>query len=327
MLICALATSGFAQEPKWADTKQYEQYMSVFNEKDLPKKAAGAEKFLAENKIADPIIVTQVYQMMLLSYANAGNWAKTLETIERMDIAPKLTDGEKLQYIQIGMVAAQSSNNNPKTIEYAEKVLAADPNNARALITLSSVLAGTMPTTEPQKTPHMNKTLEITKRALAIQRPAGTADKDWNPVQQQLRETTCMILLNQNKHAESITECQAALKINPRDGYAWYLIGMSHKVALIDLSKKYNESVDKYNANRTADQLTIDELRAAMQGAETIASNKRDETVDAFARAVAANGNAKEEAMKELRNIFPGTPDELNKLIEEKKSQLGNGND
>jgi hypothetical protein len=132
------------------------------------------------------------------------------------------------------------------------------------------------------------------------------------------------VLLNQNKHTESIAECQEALKINGKDSYAWYWIGLSHKAALIDLSKKYNDAVDKYNANRTADPITVDDLRAVMLGAQEIATAKRDETLDAFARSVAAGGPAGQQAREELQKIFTGTPEELNRLIEEKKSQLGN---
>src|SRR5215510_6711345 len=114
LLIGALATPGFTQDIKWKDTKEYEDYMLVFNEKDFPKKAANAEKFFVDHKDADPIALTQVYQMMLLSYAQSGNWAKTLDTVERQILAPKLGDPEKKQYIQIGLVAATNLKKNDK---------------------------------------------------------------------------------------------------------------------------------------------------------------------------------------------------------------------
>jgi hypothetical protein len=104
------------------------------------------------------------------------------------------------------------------------------------------------------------------------------------------------------------------------------LIGLSQKAALVDLVKKYNEALVKYNENRAADQVTVEDLRSIMQGAEKVASDKKDETLDAFARSVAAGGPAGTQAREELQKLFTGTPDELNRLIEEKKSQLGNGN-
>jgi hypothetical protein len=326
LLIGALATPGFSQsqDPKWKDNKEYEDYIAVYNEKDYAKKAALAEKFFVDHKDADPIALTQVYQMMILSYAQSSNWAKTLETLGRMDLAPKLTDPQKLQYFQIGMLAAANSKNNAKTLEYGEKVLGMNANDLNALVTLSSLLSQTLPAEESAKQAQLTRTLDITRRALAQPRPAGTTDAQWNPIQLQLHQTACLVLLNQNKHTESIAECQEALKINGKDSYAWYLIGLSHKTALIDLSKKYNDAVDKYNANRTADPITVDDLRAVMLGAQEIATAKRDEMLDAFARSVAAGGPAGQQAREELQKIFTGTPEELNRLIEDKKSQLGN---
>jgi len=317
-----------AQDPKWKDNKEYTDYMLVYDEKDNAKKAANAEKFFVDHKDADPIALTDVFKRMYLAYANAGNWAKVLESYDRMAIAPKLNDAEKQQYTQIALIAAANSKNNPRTIEIAEVILKNDPNNFNALITLSGVLSQNLPTANPQKDAQITRTLEVTRKALAQPRPQGVPDAQWNPIQVQLHDTACLMLLNQSKHQDSIAECQAAIKINPKDSYAWYWIGLSHRAALIDLSKKYNEAVDKYNANRTADQLVLDELRSAMQGAEKVASDKRDETADAFARAAAIGGDAGTQAMQELKKIFEGTPEgtpeNINRLIEQKKSQLGN---
>jgi tetratricopeptide (TPR) repeat protein len=325
----AQAPSAAQQEPKWKDNKEYTDYMVVYDEKDHAKKAASAEKFFVDHKEADPIALTHVFKMMYLGYANAGNWVKVLESYDRMGtLGPKLTDAEKQQYTQIALIAAANSKNNPRTIELAEAILKNDPNNFNALITLSGVLSQNLPQNNPQKDAQITRTLEVTKKALDQPRPQGVPDAQWNPIQVQLRETTCLMLLNQNKYQESISECQAAIKLNPKDSYAWYWIGLSHRAALIDLSKKYNEAVDKYNANRTADQLVLDELRAAMQGAEKVASDKRDETADAFARAAAIGGDAGTQAKQELQKIFEGTPDgtpeNINRMIEQKKSQLGN---
>ena len=335
LLIGALTTQGLAQappapaqppkeEPKWGSTKQYEEYIACFKETDHAKKAACAEKFLVDHKGADPIVITDTYKMVLFGYANAGNWPKTIETIERQSIAPRLTDADKKQYNQIGMVAAVNSKNNPKTIEYAEKVLKDDPKNANALITLSGVLSQNLPTTSPQKETQIARTLDITRQALAAPKPQGIADAQWNPVQLQLRETMCLMLLNQQKYKESIAECQEALKINAKDGFAWYWIGLSHKAALVELATKYEAAVKDYNDNRSAGQLVVDEKTAVMQGALKQASDKKDETIDAFARAAAIGGDAGTQAQGELKKLFEGTPDALDKIIQDKKSQLGN---
>ena len=131
------------------------------------------------------------------------------------------------------------------------------------------------------------------------------------------------MLLNQMKYSDSIAEAQLALKINSKDSYAWYLIGLNHKASLAELIKKYRALLDKYNENRTtADQIALDEMKTAYQVAEKIASDKTDETLDAFARSVAAGGPSATPAREELQKFFTGTPEELNRLIEEKKKTL-----
>jgi tetratricopeptide (TPR) repeat protein len=318
LLISALATKGLAQEVKWTDNKEYEDYRLVYDEKDLVKKAALAEKFFVDHKNADPIALTQMYTMMLLSYANAGNWAKTLETIERSALGPKLTDEEKKRNTQIGLLAASNLKDNKKIVEYAEKVLKDDPKNLTALIALSGVLFGTVPATNSG--PHIARTLDITKQALALPRPAqGYTDPQWNQTQQGLRDTTCLMLLNQQKYSDSIAECQAAIKLNPKDAYAWYWIGLSHRAGFVDLNKSYNDAVKKYNDGRAGPQLEVDELRATMQGAEKVASDKLNEALDAFATAAAIGGAAGDQALAEMKKLFTGTPEELTKLINSKK--------
>src|SRR5215471_15851109 len=104
LLIGALTTPALAQaqqaqpaqqDPKWKDNKEYTDYMSVYDEKDLTKKVANAEKFYVDHKDADPIALTHVFKMMYLGYANASNWAKVLESYDRMGtLGPKLTDAE-----------------------------------------------------------------------------------------------------------------------------------------------------------------------------------------------------------------------------------------
>jgi tetratricopeptide (TPR) repeat protein len=222
------------------------------------------------------------------------------------------------------LLAATNLKNNAKTIEYAEKVLKDEPKNINALVTLSGVLSATMPTTAgPAQTAHITRTLDITKQALTVPKPQEVAEAQWNPIQLQLHETASLMLLNQMKYSDSIVEAQAALKINSKDSYAWYLIGLNHKASLADLIKKYRALLDKYNENRTtADQIALDEMKTAYQVAEKIASDKTDETLDAFARSVAAGGPSATPAREELQKLFTGTPDELNKMIEEKKKTL-----
>jgi len=337
LMIGALGTSGFAQaaaaqeakapEVKWTDTKEYEDYRAVYDEmKDFVKKATLAEKFFVDHPKADPIALTDMYRMLLRSYLNSNNWAKTIETVERASLGPNLTADEKKLNNRIGLVAATNltPKNNDKIKDYAEKVLKDDPNDLNALVTLSGLLSQSLPAANPAKDAHITKTIEITRQALAVPKPDSVTPAQWNPIQQQLHDTMCLMFLNQTKYSDSIAECQAAIKINPKDAYAYYWIGLSHRAAFIDLNKKYNEAVEKYNAGRTGDPIAVDELKNAMDGALKVATDKLNETLESFAKAAAAGGDAGTQALNEMKKLFQGTPDELNRLIEESKGKLGN---
>jgi len=325
LLVIAFAANGLAQQDiKWKGTEDYNAYMNVYNEKDFAKKAANGEKFLADFKDADPTARQNAYVMMTISYAQGGNWAKALESVDKMStLGPTLDASTKKQFLIVGLSAASTLKNTAKTKEYAEKVLAVDPNEVNALITLSSLLANNLPTDDAGKNAQITQALEVTNRALKQTRPANVPDAVWNPIQLQLHRTACLMLLNQKKYEETIAACREALKIDKKDGDSYYLIGLASKPELVELVNHYNASIDKLNENRTADQITRDELKSIADGNEKRASDKKDEIVGYFATAVAAGGGASAQAKDELMKLFTGTPDELNALIAAKKSELG----
>jgi len=320
LLFTALAAPGFAQEIK--DPVEYKAYFdTVYSEKDNAKKAAAGEKFLRD--YPNTVARTHTYNQVILAYYNSQNWAKALETADKQSqMAPTLSTEDKNRSILIGMAAAEQAKNTPKLKEYSGKVLEIDPKHAGALVTLSGILANSIPTDEAAKAKHFEETLSITKRALAVPMPTGATEAIWNPVRGQLHDTSAMVLLNQKKYAETIAEAQEALKISKKDGYAYYLMGLAMKPAVAEAIDKYKAAVDKLNENRTADQLVRDELKATADGLESAATAKTNELIEVFAKSVATGWANAASARAELK-IFTGTPEELNKLIADKKAELG----
>jgi tetratricopeptide (TPR) repeat protein len=262
---------------------------------------------------------------ILLSYARIPNWAKALETADKQaQMAPTLSADDKKTVNLVGMTAAEQAKNTARLKFYTEKVLENDPRNAGALVTLSGLLANSIPTDDAAKPKHFDETLAITKRALAAPKPEGATDAVWNPVLGQLRDTSCMVLLNQKKYAEAIAECDEALKINKKDGYAYYLRGLAMKPAVAEAIAKYEAAVAKLNLdeNRSAGQLVRDELKADAYGNQSAATAKTDELIAVFAKSVATGWSGVANARNELK-IFTGTPEELNALIQAKKTELG----
>jgi hypothetical protein len=140
----------------------------------------------------------------------------------------------------------------------------------------------------------------------------------------QLHDTATMDLLNQKHYDQYNSEQQSALKIEKKDGKAYYLMGLAMKPAVADAIAKYQAAVDKLNLpeNRSADQLVRDELTATKDGLLAAATAKTNELVEVFAKSVATGWANAAEARKELK-IFTGTPEELEKLIADMKVQLG----
>ena len=99
------AESAQSRNIRWTNSTEYEDYMVIFNEKDSVKQAAGSERYLTNHKDTNPQILTAVYSMMFRAYANTSNWAKVIETYDRIGLATRLTDSEKKQFAQIAEYA------------------------------------------------------------------------------------------------------------------------------------------------------------------------------------------------------------------------------
>lgn len=316
MLITALAMPAFAQDPKWAGTADYEGFMAIWNEADPAKKAANAEKFIVTFKTADPIAIQQAYMMMIRAYYAAKTWPKVVETADKQaTIAPALPAADKKTVILMGMDASTRIPNNPKTKEYAEKVLTGEPGNFGALVTLSNLLANTLPADDAGKQKQFDETLVITRRALAITNPPGFDAATLKQIVIGLRNTEALMLLNQKKYPETIAAAEAALKVEKKNAMAWYLTGLALTPGMNAANKAYTESIKTYNDNRDKGQLIVDQLKADSDVALAAFQKTVDEVHKAFANAVAAGGPGSAEAKDQLQKVFTGTPAELDTLI------------
>lgn len=317
MLASALAAPAF---PQINDLKEYDAYANgCYGEKDLARKAANCEKFLAD--YPKSAVLKDAYLLTVVSYYEARNWAKAMAWFDKQPAGVSdFTPDQKLQLLQSALRSAKQINNSAKIQSYAEELLKADPLSFEALFTLSSVLyTATIPTEDSAKSKHFDYTLDVTKKALALPKPTGAKDEEWNPLINQLHNTAAMVLLNQKKHREAIAEADRSIEINRKDGYAYYLKGLAKKPEVLDAIRLYTDSVQKLNDNRTADQLTRDELMATREGLDQAATTKTADLVEIFAKSAACGETRSRNELK----IYTGTPSDLEKVIEEKKTDLG----
>lgn len=103
LLFAALVTPTLAQQSEpvkvtWTSSAEYSAYMTLYGQTIAANRASSAEKALAERSDASPVFLTAVYKMMFLGYVEAGNSAKVIDSYNRMNLAPNLTDAEKQEF-------------------------------------------------------------------------------------------------------------------------------------------------------------------------------------------------------------------------------------
>ena len=345
LLIVALGVPAFSQAPPAPTGPQpktqaeYNAYKALYDEKDAAKKAELGEKFLTDFKDSD--FITNTYTMIIGAYSRAQNWAKVMEATDRAVVFPKADMRLKTFALENAMVAAQQTNNFEKIVEYGDKLLAIDPNNLNAMITLSSMIPERLPMDEAAKKAALDKALNLATRAMAgVQtvfsqpKPAQITDAQWTQekatLEGNLHATMGFIALNNRDYNKSIEHYETALKSIPKDGVAHFRMGLAHQYLTADASKAVVEAIKAENEAKAAraDQVQIDELVAKRQGIEQDLNDKRDRALDQLAIAVAIGGVVSQPAREALTKLYQtktpdGSTSGLDELIAQKKSALG----
>jgi len=342
LLIVALGVPAFSQAPAAAAAgpqaktpAEYNAYKAVYDEQAAPKKAELAEKFITDYK--DSELMGQAYTMLVGAYAKAQNWTKVMESADRIVAYPKADARMKGFALGNAMVAAQQANVFEKIVEYGDKLLAVDPNDLNAMITLSSMIPERLPTDAAAKKAALEKANGLATKAMAgvaqLQKPAQFSDADWNKqkgdLEGNLHATLGFIALNGADYPKAVEHYEAALKTIPKDGIAHFRLGLAYQFLTSDASKAVVNAIKAENDAKTAhaDQVQIDELVATRQGIEQDLNDKRDKAIDQLATAVAIGGVVGEPARTALTKLYQskssdGSTAGLEELINQKKSSL-----
>jgi tetratricopeptide (TPR) repeat protein len=305
-LILALAIPGFGQ------VAIDDAYRVFYNEKDPQKKLGLGEKYLADFK--DSPYHSAVYQTILQLHLASQNWAKVLETAERLPaLLPNADNAVRAKFLPFGMAAAQQLNNADKTIEFADRILAVDPNNLQAQI----AAAITLPEKSPADQAANDKAFDLATKALAgveqffSKAPAGVTPAQWaqekGSLENTLHSALGLIYLNRKDYDNAITEYETVIKTAPRDGVARFRLGVAFQAQFTAASQALINAINEENAARRAqpvDQPLVDELVARRQGVETDAKDKRDRAIDELATAVAIGGVVQQPSREVLERLY-----------------------
>jgi len=342
LLILVLGAPAFSQAPapgpQAKTPAEYNAYKAVYDQQNPQMKADLAEKFISDYKESE--LNGQAYTMLIGAYSRAQNWAKVMDAADRAAAYPKADMRLKTFAMENAMVAGQQSGNIEKIVEYGDKLLAIDPNNLNAMITLSSMIPERLPTDPAAKKASLEKANGLATRAMtgvntlfSQPKPAQLTDAQWAQeranLEGNLHATMGFIALNSQDYPKAVEHYELALKTIPKDAIAHFRLGLAYQFLTSDASKAVVEAIKAENDAKAkkADQADIDELVARRQGIEQDLNDKRDKAIDQLATAVAIGGVVADPAKAALTKLYQTkTPDGstagLDELIAQKKSSL-----
>jgi tetratricopeptide (TPR) repeat protein len=338
LLMLSLSLPGLSQQAK--SKAEYDAYMLFYNEQNPQRKGEAAEKFLGDPAYKDSEFRLPAFQGAVIAYRNSQNWAKVMEMGDKLDTyLPTAENNLKMFVYEMAMVAGQQAGLFEKIVEYGDKVLALNPNNLNAQLTLSSMIPERLPADETAKKAALDRALDLASKAQAqipqvfAQKPAQFTDEQWNReranLESQITATQGLIHLNLAEYDQSAQKYEVALKTNPKDGISHYRLGLAYQYQASDATKAVLEAITKENEAKAAraEEAVINELVARREGLENDARGKRDRAIDSFARAVAIGGVVAQPAREQLERLYRAknndTLDGLDQLVNEKKTELG----
>ena len=330
LLLIALMTPaapGFAQAaaaqqktPQFKTTQEYNGAMAVYNEKDPVKKAAAGETFIKEFATSEYIPTAHI--LIIRAYFAGNNWAKTMEAADRavanpgVDLIGDGHKGLKETAFESSMIAAQNTNNVEKVISYGEKLLAVNPNQLNAMITVSAAILTKLPTGAAEKTAALDKAEGLAKKALAgVDAMVASANAQTKgqleQIQGNLHSTLGLVAYNRPDYMKSIQEYELAINKTPKDDLAHFYLALNYQALMVAASKEYTAAVDAENKAKKerAEQPVIDELSAKSSGLADDVRKHRDKAMDELAVSVKIAGPYAAQAKDALSKMWAAKND------------------
>lgn len=253
-------------------------------------------------------------------YTQNKDYQKILQMAADYQQRPPSGDAAaKTKIFTQAMVAAASLPNVPKTVEFAEYALQADPNN----LTVLAFLAG-------NGLPDANKAIEHAQKAVTLPRPAAMREEQYNVTMGRMHGILALPFFAQQKFNEAKEHLQLALKANPKDQATQYRLGFAD-VNLMGVAAKaaqdaQNDAIKALSA-KPVDQTAADAAKTKMETSSKEALALRDSALESLARALAIGGPITEQAGQIFDNLYKsknnGSLDGKEQLIAQKKTELG----
>ncbi len=246
-----------AQDVPQYTVEEYNAYQAITGEPDPAKKMDLIVKFFKTYPKSTLLVhVTGDFQTMLKALQDGKKWPQLITvgkqflavspddpyTIALIAAAYSETKNYK-QFVVFGeesyrtnpsgnlayamAKAYQSLGNNAKLVEWAERTVAAIPDNFEMRMELAKIYADSNRPADAEK--HAQQCL---KAIQAAQKPENASDRDWKTTTDHFQMASYFIMGNsafqKQSYAAAVTNLENSLKINNRNDTAYYILAQSY---------------------------------------------------------------------------------------------------
>jgi tetratricopeptide (TPR) repeat protein len=223
-------SSSPSAQPVIKDPAEYNAYMSAIQQQDVNAKISGLEAFLTQ--YPNSVVKMDALELLMATYQQSGNQAKTLET--------------------------------------AQRVLQADPNNVRALALLTYTLRAKAQQNGPDAAQDWQQAKDYATRGLqalqTFQKPQGTTDEAFDKLKATManifNSTIGLASFQQKDYPTTIKELRPLVDANPNDFTTVYQLALSYlqsappdyingiwyaiRASAVAPAPQYKQSIQKY---------------------------------------------------------------------------------
>lgn len=248
LLVLAVAAPRTGRAQGKYTEEEYAAYDQLNKETDPAKKTALVVQFLKarpQSTLKENAVSS--YQQGLASLQTQGKWAELATLGEQFAAVEPKDDYTKkmLQAAYSTLATTALTNNDPKFLQWGEKVISTAPDNYEILVAL---------TTKYAELNRYDQAAKTAKQALTIvqgitKTPAGVSEDAWKKYTTNTYAVCYAIMGNvayQNQdYTNAVLHLENSLKYNPKNDLAYYNLGMSYwrqnrlDLAMLDFAKAY----------------------------------------------------------------------------------------
>jgi hypothetical protein len=323
-LILSLAISA----PGLAQSGENKDFQAIQDERDSRKLRSLIEDFVSANKYPSSGHRPELDIKLMGLYSDNKDQALMIKHADYFAQTQGTADPQsKSKLFTLAMEAARQLGNLNKMNEFADRALAADPNNISVSMTMARTLSENAPNDPAARTASMDKALGYAEKAQKAVKPEKTPDAEWQGAQGRLHGIFGLIYFSKSKWEDAATEFSEYLKKNPTDGLGQYRYGVTIFNQLqTTLSKLQQVQAEALKAQAAGDNDKLDGYAEVLTKLAKDFETQRDLIIDALAKALGISGPYNAQAHLIIDPLYKqkhdNSIDGLDQLILQKRTEM-----